>query len=213
MDIESVDAFKYPGSTLTQDNIVKREILERIGTGNRCTFAYNNILKSRLISRRTKLRIYNVIIRPTVLYGSECWTLTKETMRKLEVFENSILRRILGPVFNPDNRQWERRHNADIRTITNQPYLQNVVRSRRLRWAGHCARMQNDRIPKIVMNGTVLGRRPVGRPRYRWRDGVQIDVHAVAPRTRDWQATANDRRLWRGLGKAVMGLQAREPHE
>ena len=74
------------------------EISERIGSGNRCAFALGKVLKSRIIKRKTKLRVYNIIIRPTVLYGCETWTLTKERKRKLEVFENSILRRILGPV-------------------------------------------------------------------------------------------------------------------
>ena len=78
-----------------------REIIERIGSGNRCAFALQKVLKSRQISRRTKLRIYNVLIKPTVLYGCETWTLTKEKRRRLEVFENSILRRIPDPYTMP----------------------------------------------------------------------------------------------------------------
>ena len=213
LEVESVSSFKYLGSTITSDNEMNTELKERIGTGSRCAYAFNSIMKSRNISRRTKVRVYNTVIRPTVLYGCETWTLTKERIRKLEVFENGILRRILGPTFNPETNQWERRHNEDIRRITGQPLLSDVVRVRHLRWAGHCARMNNQQLPKITMNGTVRGRRPVGRPRYRWIDNVRKDVQEVAPDLMNWQDAAQDRRLWRGVAKAVMGPRAREPHE
>ena len=86
MEVEGVQSFKYLGSTVTSNNLMDNEIIERIGVGNRCVFALGRVLKSQIISRRTKSRIYNIIIRPTVLYGCETWTLTKERMRKLEFF-------------------------------------------------------------------------------------------------------------------------------
>ena len=181
LEVESVQAFKYLGSTITSDNLMDREITERVGTGNRCAFALHKVMTSRNITRRTKLRIYNIIIRPTVLYGCETWTLTKARIKKLEVFENGILRRIFGPIYDAANDQWTRRHNNDLRQLSGQPFIQNVVKSRRLRWAGHCARMTEERIPKTVMNGMVQGRRPIGRPRYRWMDNVKKDVQDIAP--------------------------------
>ena len=208
-----MQTFKYLGSTITDNNLMDKEITERVGIGNRCAFALNKVMTSRNISRRTKLRIYNIIIRPTVLYGCETWTLTKARIKKLEVFENGILRRIFGPIYDAANDQWTRRHNIDLRQLSGQPFIQDVVKSRRLRWAGHCARMTEERTPKIVMNGTVQGRRPVGRPRYRWIDNVKEDVHNIAPDIDNWQEAAQDRRHWRGSVKAAMGLQAREPHE
>ena len=213
LEVESVHSFKYLGSTITSDNLIEKEVIERIGIGNRCAFALNKVMTSRQISQRTKLRIYNIIIRPTVLYGCETWTLTKGRIKKLEVFENAILRRIFGPTYNAITEQWERRHNADLRQLSGQPFIQDVVKSRRLRWAGHCARLPEERIAKIAMNGVVQGRRPVGRPRYRWRDNIREDVRDIAPEIEDWQEAAQDRRLWRGKVKAALGLQAREPHE
>ena len=170
-------------------------------------------MKSRNISRRTKLRIYNIIIRPTVLYGCETWTLTKERMRKLEVFENGILRRITGPIYDAETNQWQRRHNTDIRNLTDQPYIQDIIRSRRLQWAGDWARMNEDRVPKIAMNGAVQGTRPVGRPRIRWSDNIKRDVQEITPNVDNWQEVAEDREMWRGLVVAARGLMAREPNE
>ena len=123
MEIRCVENFKYLGSTITAENLMDKEISERIGCGNRCAFALDKVLKSRNISRKTKFRIYNVIILPTVLYSCETWTLTKERMRKLEVFENSILHRILGPIFDATINHWRRRHNVEIRNLSSQPFI------------------------------------------------------------------------------------------
>ena len=111
-----------------------------------------------------------------VLYGCEAWTLKQERKRKLEVFENGVLRRILGPVYDDEEGGFRRRHNWEIRDLTGQVKLQNEVISRRLRFAGHCARMSEDQIPKKVLNGRVQGTRPLGRPRYRWNDNIKQDV-------------------------------------
>ena len=193
--------------------MIDNEISERIGSGSRCSYDLQKVLTSRYISRRTKLRVYNVIILPTMFYSCETWTLTKERKRKLEVFENSILRRIYGPVFNAETNQWERRHNRDLPQLSGQPYIQDVVRSRRLRWAGHCARMPDQRLPKILLHGTVEGRRPVGRPRYRWKDNIKKDIEEITQQQTDWQQEAQNRGLWRGFVKAAMGPMAREPQE
>ena len=77
---------------------MKKEILTRITSSNKCYYSLLPILKKRNISRATKMRTYNTIIRPIVLYASEAWTLTKELEAKLMVFENNILRKIYGPI-------------------------------------------------------------------------------------------------------------------
>ena len=104
------------------------------------------------------------MIKPVVLYGCETWTLTKQRKKKIEVFENSVLRKITGPVYDIEEGEWRRRHNRELRELTRQPYIQEEVVSRRLRWAGHCARMSEERFPKIAMNGRIRGTRPLGRP-------------------------------------------------
>ena len=82
------------------------------------TDALSPLMKSRSVSRRTKLRIYHFVIWPTVLYASETWTLTTQRETRMEVFENNILRRILGPVYDEEEGNWRRRHNWAIRDVT-----------------------------------------------------------------------------------------------
>ena len=207
LNLQYTDKFKYLGAIVTEGNNMETEISERIAAGNRCYHALSPIMRSRKVSRKTKLRTYNIVIRPTVLYACETWTLTKARKNKLEVFENNILRRILGPVFDRTTDEWRRRHNREIREQTGQLLLQCVARGRRARWAGHCVRMDQTRFPRLAMEGRVQGTRPLGRPRYRWSDGVASDIAQINPDL-DWKETAQDRRTWRGVAKAVMGLQS-----
>jgi hypothetical protein len=75
---EKIETFKYLGSTVTTDNNVSVEIQVRLMAGNRCHYALQNVLKSKNISWEAKLNTYKTIIRPTVTYGCQAWTLKKE---------------------------------------------------------------------------------------------------------------------------------------
>jgi len=78
------------------DNLIEEEMNERTAAGNRSFFANKKIFQSKLITRKTKERLYHTIIRPVLVYGSECWVLTENIKQKLLVFERRLLRRIFG---------------------------------------------------------------------------------------------------------------------
>jgi hypothetical protein len=80
-DTETVNQFKYLGSIITNNNI-SSEISHRINMGNTCYYGLRNILRSRLLKKDTKCKIYKALIRPVVLYGCESWTLTKTEEEK-----------------------------------------------------------------------------------------------------------------------------------
>ena len=88
--IEAVRSFKYLGSTVTSLDSIEEEVSLRIAAGSRCAWGLKKLLKSHMLSYKTKLQIYVVIIRPIVLYECETWRLTKELERQLDVFERSI---------------------------------------------------------------------------------------------------------------------------
>ena len=204
------------GTMVTSRNEMEREILARITSGNRCFYSLQHLLKKRNISRSTKLIIYNTIIRPVVLYGCETWTLTKRQEQRLLVFENIILRRIMGPIYDRQEGVWRRRHNEELREISRQPLITNYIRAQRIRWAGHAARMEEGRMPRSVMEGNIEGRRPVGRPRMRWRNNLMRDLEELGMELpeNNWRDAAHIRGTWRGLVQAAMGHQeAREPPE
>ena len=133
----------------------------------------------------------------------------------LTVFENGILRRIYGPVRDEESGEWRRRHNIELRELSRLLPITSHIRSQRLRWAGHVARMQDDdSMVKMIVRGTPEGRRPVGRPRMRWEDNVKNDLVLLGVENpSDWWEMAQDRRPWRLLVKAAKdhnGLQLQE---
>jgi len=87
--------------------------------------------------------------------------------RKLKVFENMVLRRILGPRRNEVTGEWRRLHNEELNDLYSSPNIVRVIKSRRMRWAGHVARMGEERGVYRVFMGKLEGKRPLGRPRRR----------------------------------------------
>ena len=100
-----------------------------------------NLLSFRLLSKNLKIKIYRTINLPVVLYGCETWSLTLREERKLRVFENMVLRRIFGPRRDEVTDERRRLHNEKLNDLYSSPNIVWVIKSRRLRWAGHVARM------------------------------------------------------------------------
>ena len=136
---EWVEEFKYLGKTLTIQNSIREEIKSRLKSGNACYHSVQNLLSSRLLSRKLKIEIYRSIILPVVLYGCEAWSLTLREERKLRVFENMVLRRIFGPRRDEVTGKWRRPHNEELSDLYCSPNIVRVIKSRRMRWAGHVA--------------------------------------------------------------------------
>ena len=164
---ERVEEFKYLGTTLTNQNSIPEEIKNRLRSGNACYHSVQNLLSSRLLSKNLKMKIYRTIILPVVLYGCETWLLTLWEERKLRVFENMMLRRIFGPRRDEVMGEWRRLHNKELNDLYSSPNIVQVIKSRRMRWAGHVARMGEERGMYRVLVGKPEGRRPLGRPRHR----------------------------------------------
>ena len=108
--LEEVDSFRYLGSIISTTSNIQAEIEMRIASAAKCSWGVNDILKSKFISRTTKLHVYVSIIRPVATYACETWALTKELERRLTVFENSILRCIYGPVRDKEIVQARKRY-------------------------------------------------------------------------------------------------------
>jgi len=152
-----------------------------------------------------KIKIYRTIILPVVLYGCETWSLTLREERKLRVFENMVLR-IFGPRRDEVTGDWRRLHNEELNDLNSSPNIVRVITSRRMRWAGHVARMGEETGMYRILLGKPDGRRPLGRPRRRWVDNIRMDLQEVGCGYMDWIGRAQDRDRWQTLVSAVMNL-------
>jgi len=141
-----------------------------------------------LLSKNLKIKIYRTIILPVVLYGCETWTLTLREERKLRVFENVVLRRIFGPRRDEVTGEWRRLHNEELNDLYCSPNIVRMIKSRRMRWVRHVARMGEER----GCIGTWWGNR---RQRDRWGD-LGVDGWIIL----GWISRRWDVGIWTGLG-------------
>jgi len=138
---ERVEEFKYLGTTLTNQNSIQEEIKSRLKSGNVCYHSVQNLLSSSLLSKDLKIKIERTIILPVVLYGCEAWSLTLREEHRLRTFENRVLRRIFGPKRDELIGEWRELHNEELNVLYSSPNIVRFTKSRRMRWAGHIARM------------------------------------------------------------------------
>jgi hypothetical protein len=156
-------------------------------------------LSSRLISKNLKIKIHKTVILPVVLYGCETWSLTFGEEHRLRVFENRVLRKIFGPKREEDG-SWRKLHNDELHDLYSSPNIVRVIKSRRMRWAGHVARMG-------ILVGRPEGKRPLGRPRRRWEDNIMIDLGETGIDGANWIRLAQDRVQWRAFVNTMMNLR------
>jgi hypothetical protein len=98
---------------------------------------------------------------------------------RLRVFENRVLRRIFGPKEDEVTGEWRKLHNEELHNLYLSPDIIRQVKSRRMRWAGHVARMGEERKVYKVLMGKPEGKGPLGRSRRRWEDGIKMDLRQI----------------------------------
>lgn len=200
-NFEHVQTFQYLGALITSDNNVKVEIKQRILQGNKCYYATQQLLRSRTLTRQTKINIYKTIIRPVVTYGSETWTMTVQDTLLLNRFERKILRKIYGGVWDQQTVRYRRRTNNEVYELYNSPSIVQEIKSNRLRWLGHVQRSNDSRLIKMVWEEAPNNKRPLGRPKLRWRDNIRKDLQTLG--VLNWEESTQDRHEWRRIVEAA----------
>ncbi|KAJ4440065.1 hypothetical protein ANN_08196 [Periplaneta americana] len=125
----------------------------------------------------------------------------------VKVFENKVLRKIFGAKRDEITGEWRKLYNAELHALYSSPDIIRNIKSRRLRWAGHVARMGESRNAYRVLVGRPEGKRPLGRQRRRWEDNIKMDLREVGYDDRDWINLAQDRDRWRAYVRAAMNLR------
>jgi hypothetical protein len=136
-----------------------------------------------------------------VSWNKSKFTLSSTIARRLRVFENRVLRTVFGPKRDEVKGEWRKLHNEELNDLYSLPNIVRVVKSRRKRWAGHVARMGEDRGVHRVLVGKSEGKRSLGRPRRRWEDNIKMDLQEDGEARGDWME-------WRALVGTVRDFRA-----
>jgi hypothetical protein len=123
------------------------------------------------------------------------------------VSENRVLRKIFGLKRDEVTGGWRKLHNEELHDLYSSPSIIRIIKSRRMRLAGHVARMgEKSNVYKLLV-GKSEGRRPLGRPRHRWLDNIEMDLVEIGCGSVDCIGVAQDSHKWRALVNAVMNLE------
>ena len=159
-DIETVKKLKYLGAMISSDGLCDEEIEQRVGAAAKVVGAMRKeVLERRELLKKTKLRVFNAMVVPTLIYGCENWTMQRRHESKLQASEMMFLRRVEGV------SRLDRVRNEDVRRSLGQEAVVDMVKEKQRRWKVKMEEMNADRLVKQVYEEEMTGKRPRGRQR------------------------------------------------
>ena len=185
--LKQVDKFKYLGITMSKKGGSEDAVRARISAAWTKWKDFTAVIYDKRIPRRLKMKVYETVIRPVMLYGAETWVLRRKEERMLKSTEMKMLRRIKGVT------KLDRQRNEDILEELGVTDILTKARQARLRWYGHLRRMNEESAPKKIWRMEIEGKRPRGRPQKRWMENVKEDMGLAGLRDEDTQR----RTYWR----------------
>ena len=192
--IPKVEKFKYISSIVQQNGEIDEDINQRIKVGWQKWKQATGVLCDRRMPVRLKGKVYRTVVRPVVLYGSECWPIKKTQVLRLMVAEMRMIRWMCGYT------RMDRIRNEVIRDLVKVAPIEGKMRETRLRWFGHVKRRSVDApVRSCERINTPVGKRGRGRPKKSLDEVIRDDLK-VAGLTED---LSQDRRLWRDKIKVL----------
>ena len=192
-ELKSTQQFTYLGCTISSDAKIDKEIDNRLAKAN-SSFGrlYKRVWNNKCLKCKTKIRVYRAVVLTTLLFSSETWVIYRSHIRLLERFHQRCLRTIL-------NIHWsDLITNVEVLEQAEVPSIEAMILKYQLRWAGHVSRLEDHRLPKIVIFGELSsGHRDIEAPKKRFKDNLKKSLTACNIDHRQWSNLAADRVAWR----------------
>ncbi|KAA3669964.1 uncharacterized protein DEA37_0012425 [Paragonimus westermani] len=187
-EIGVVENFIFLGSKIQRDGDCSHEIRRRLLLGRKAMISLDKVLKSRDISKQTKIRIVKAMVFPVVTYGSESWTIKKADRRKIDAFELWCWRKILRTPWTA-----KKTNKSILSEINPDCSLEASMLRLKLKYFGHIMRKE-DSLEKSVMLGKVEGSRKRGRQKTKW---IDIIFEVMEKKLQQLKEMVEDRKNWR----------------
>jgi hypothetical protein len=143
-----------------------------------------------------------------VLHGCETWSLILREEPRLRAFENRVLRRIFEPKRDEVTEEWKKLHHEELHYLRSSSSIIRNMKSRRMRWVGHVARMGEKKNAYRFLVEKPEGNRTLRRPRRKWIYNINMDLSEIGLRGVEWLGLAQDRYSWIALVIAAITLRA-----
>ena len=203
--LKSVQQFTYLGCAISSNAKIDGEIDNRLAKAN-CAFGrlYKRVWNNKHLRIKTKISVYRAIVLTTLLYGSESWVTYRNHLKLLERFHQRCLRTILNIHWSDYITNLIVLERADITSI------EAMLLKIQLRWAGHVSRMDDHRLPKIILYGELSsGLRNRGAPKKHYKDNLKKSLGACNISHLEWTTLAEDRGAWRRtISKAASSFES-----
>ncbi|VDP73636.1 unnamed protein product [Schistosoma curassoni] len=176
--LEDVESLTYMGSIIDEQEGSDADVKAEIGKARVAFLQLKNIWNSKQLSTNIKVRIFNTNVKSVLLYGAETWRTTTTIIKKVQIFINSYLRKILNihwPDTISNSLLWER---------TNQLPAEEQTRERRWKWIGHVLRKSSNCITRLALTWNPEGRQKRGRPKNTLRQEIEADMKRM---NNDWK--------------------------
>ena len=184
--LEEVEDFTYLGSVIDKQGGTDADVKARIRKARAAFLQLRNIWSSKELTQKTKIRFFNSNVKSVLLYGAETWRTTTASVKKVQVFVNGCLRRILH-IRWPDTVT-----NSELWKRTDQLPADEEIMKRRWRWIGHTLRKPANTITRQALTWNPQGKRKRGRPRNTWRRDVEADTKTMKMTWNQLERTAHD---------------------
>ena len=182
-----VKEFKYLGSTVQESGSCERKVKKRVQAGWNGWRRVSGVICDRRLPARVKIKVYNSVVRPAMVYGLEAVAVTKKQVEEMEVAEMKMLR------FAMEVTRKDKIRNEHIRSTVKVERLGMKMREGRLKWYGHVMRRDQEYVGRKMMEMELPGKRRRGKPKRRFLDVVKEDMEEAGAKETD----VEDRKMWR----------------